>query len=539
MKPLNIRTLLKKPKNKLILILIAGLFIRLLISWQDVTLLVERIVLDDSFYGYKIAMNIASGNGLTYNGIDTTNGFQPLWVFIITPVFLFIKNIYLAVNVILTIETILDLVNIFLIYKLARLLFDERVALLSSLIWALNPLVMFQTLCGVDVTIYVIFVLASVYFYYKNCKRMGKNELVILGVLLGMTILSRMDGIFLLSVIAIHMFWKVRKNKIKKILCLASVSFLVTLPWFAWSFLEFGTILQSSGIASYYSSHGITPYYDLTQPTSIQDTLVMTAESFVRAFGSLAHQLGVVDFNVNAVTILLLSFFVLTFFWSARHWKKMLIPIVFSALLILFYAGYLWGIQIRYMTAIIPFLTIMIAAGFYEKINKTRLKISFTFFLTLVIILILFNGVQQWERGYFVWQKELYKDAIWVSENTPEDAVVGGFASGISLYFSNRTLINLDGVLNFDAIDAILNRSIYQYMKSRNITYWIESSYHNQTFVERYRNGEEIDIINENQWSAVMGEGIENIELIDVRYGIYKHIIGFEMLIAFIKAEVN
>ena len=539
MKTSDIKKFLKKSKNKLILIMITGLLIRLLISWQDVTLLLERIVLDDSFYGYQIAKHIALGNGITYNGIDTTNGLQPLWVFLITPIFLFIKNIYLSVNIILTVETVLDIINIFLIYKLAKLLFDEKIALLSSLLWAINPLIMFQTLSGIDVTVYITFILASMYFYYKVQKKLDYKNMLILGSLIGLAILSRIDGIFLLAAISIHILWKRRLGGFSKVIFISIVTLMITLPWLVWSFFEFGTIVQSSGVTNYYSSHGIIPYYDLTQPTNIYETLSMIAENFVRAFGALANQLGVVDFNFNLITIFLLSFFAVTIIASMKFWKKMSIPIIFSVLLVLFYTGYLWGVQIRYMTAVVPFLVLMIASGFYNKLLKKRFKLTTLFVLALVLILIVFNGILQWDRGYFVWQKEIYNDAVWVRENIPEDAIIGGFASGIPMYFSNRTFVNLDGVLNFDAIEAIQNKSMYSYMKSKNITYWIESSYHNQTFVERYRSGEEIDIIKENQWSNVMGDGSENLELIEARYGIYKHIRGFDMLISFIKVKVN
>jgi 4-amino-4-deoxy-L-arabinose transferase-like glycosyltransferase len=530
--------MLNESRNILVAILLIALVIRLFISWQDVSLLVEKIILDDSFYGYQVARNIAAGNGITYNNMDPTNGIQPLWIFVITPIFFFVKNIYLAVNMILSLQTVLDVINIFLIYKITKHLFDERTALLSSLFWTFNPLIIFQTLSGVDITIYITFILASLYFYYKFQDKLNYKNLLVLGVLLGLTILSRMDGVFLLIAILAHMIWKNRMKAVSKSFIVLLAAFIVVLPWFAWNLFEFGTISQSSGIANYDSSHGIIPYFDVKPPANVVEVASTIILNFAKAFGALANQLGIVDFNVNFITIVLAAFFAVTLFYSLKFWKRMSIPIMFSILLLLFYAGYLWGVQIRYTTPIVPFIVIMIFAGFSRMLNS-RLKISSTLFLALILILVIFNGSVQWEKGYFSWQREVYNDALWVRDNTPKDSTIGSFACGILMYFSDRTFVNLDGVLNYEAIEAIQNKSVYSYMKSRGVDYWVESTYQNSSFVERFEDNEPIDILKENQWSGVMGAGAENIELISVRYGVYRHLLGFDMLVAFIRAKVN
>jgi len=53
--------------------------IRLTIAWQPVPTLLEKIIPDDTLYGYSIARHIALGQGITYNGIDKTNGYILVW----------------------------------------------------------------------------------------------------------------------------------------------------------------------------------------------------------------------------------------------------------------------------------------------------------------------------------------------------------------------------------------------------------------------------------------------------------------------------
>jgi 4-amino-4-deoxy-L-arabinose transferase-like glycosyltransferase len=526
---------MKNKKVVLAAIMLAAIVIRLVVSWQPVPTLIEKIVLDDSFYGYAIAQHMAAGS-LTYNGIDVTNGFQPLWIFLIAPVYLITSNIYLAVNMILTIETILDALIVLLIFMLSKKIFDERTALLAAFVWAINPLTMFQTLGGIDVTLYIVMILATLTYYLNIKDKLTMKNLAGLGILLGLTFLARGDGIFLFLVITAHMFYTHRKKlAIRKFALYLAVTLLVVAPWLAWSYLNFGTIQQSSQIANYDAGHGIVPYYDLKQPTTLSENAAAIGENVIRTVGALSNQLGIVDYNLNLITLIFALFYGILLINSLKFWRKMTLPIAFSLLLIVFYAAYLWGIQIRYTTAVVPFLVMMASASFFD-LAYSRLGSKSLVIILLISLLFLSNGLTQWDRGYFSWQREIYNDALWIGSNTPKDAIVGGFASGIPIYFSNRTMINLDGVLNYKALDAILNRSMYSYMKSRNISYWVESSYHNQTAIEEYQNGT-FDILRENQWHAVF-EPNANLTLIENRCGIYRHLRGFDMLVCFFKARV-
>ncbi len=51
---------------------------------------------DDAFYYFKIASNIASGHGSTFNGIHQTNGYHPLWMALLTGVWLVSINTAIA-----------------------------------------------------------------------------------------------------------------------------------------------------------------------------------------------------------------------------------------------------------------------------------------------------------------------------------------------------------------------------------------------------------------------------------------------------------
>lgn len=58
----------------------------LLVALQPVEFLVRHLK-DDSYYYFRTANHIALGHGATFDGIDRTNGFHPLWMLNLVPIY--------------------------------------------------------------------------------------------------------------------------------------------------------------------------------------------------------------------------------------------------------------------------------------------------------------------------------------------------------------------------------------------------------------------------------------------------------------------
>ncbi|MCI0656492.1 MAG: hypothetical protein L0170_05410, partial [Acidobacteria bacterium] len=64
----------------------AGLILRLGIAWAPFDYLARRgPLIDDAFYGFSIARNLARGAGATSDGLHPTSGFQPLYTLLLVP----------------------------------------------------------------------------------------------------------------------------------------------------------------------------------------------------------------------------------------------------------------------------------------------------------------------------------------------------------------------------------------------------------------------------------------------------------------------
>ena len=61
--------------------------------------------------------------------------------------------------------------------------------------------------------------------------------------------------------------------------------------------------------------------------------------------------------------------------------------------------------------------------------------------------------------------------AEWVNSNTEEGAIIGSFQAGILGYYLERKFYGLDGKINQDALNAMKENAIDEYVKEKNIDY--------------------------------------------------------------------
>lgn len=70
-----------------------------------------------------------------------------------------------------------------------------------------------------------------------------------------------------------------------------------------------------------------------------------------------------------------------------------------------------------------------------------------------------------------------------MSINTDPDARIGSFNSGIIGYYSDRTVVNLDGVVNNEAAAAIRINQLLRHIRQMNIEYVVDFD----IGIQRYR----------------------------------------------------
>ncbi len=508
-------------KKILAFILIASFLLRLAIAVQPLDTLIKKIIVDDAFYGFETAKNIARGF-ISHNGYEPTNGVQPLWLLMVSQFFNFGDGVQLA----LIASAFIDTATVFLVYGISRKIFSKKISLAAAAIYGLNPIIAMTAISGIDV-ILAVFMVALIFYNYLH----GKNFFV-LGFLLGLGLLTRADILFLAVPIIFSVFLKNKRAGILVFL----VAVIVYSPWLVWSYANFGTIQQSSGIANYEMGHD---FYEEPRPSYLtQEFFSRSAGNFAKMSALAFHYFGAIDFSLYSFAIagavLLFSFFGVL---SSK--KYFFAPAVYALLLISFYSFYLWSFGLRYTAPLAIFISIALAGGIFFILEKFKFG---KFFVAAVIIFVLgfsYNGMQQWEKGYMPWQATVLDEVDWIKKNTSPEDVIGSFNSGLMTFFSEREVVNLDGIMNFKAIDAIRERKVLDYIKSENVSYWVDMDFFDYDIYENNLAGKDFDILSETRWANVLGQGKESLNLLEKRFYTYKNTVGKNITIVMFVFKVG
>ena len=102
-----------------IIILLVFILVALYIAFSPANSLVNWYDNDDGFFYFKAAQNIVAGKGVTFDGINPTNGFHPLWMLICIPIFAIAgKDLILPLRMIVIVFGLMQAISLVLLYRL-------------------------------------------------------------------------------------------------------------------------------------------------------------------------------------------------------------------------------------------------------------------------------------------------------------------------------------------------------------------------------------------------------------------------------------
>jgi hypothetical protein len=182
---------------------------------------------DDAYYYFKVAQNITEGLGSTFDGINLTNGYHPLWMLVCIPIFAFARfDTILPLRILLMVMAVLNAATAVLIYRLVKNNLSHAVAMASASFWAFNGYI--------HLTVYEpgletpLAAFAIVLFIYKlsqfekewRTKPVTTRQLVTLAIAATITMFSRLDLVFLAI---IGGFWIIFRGRPLRFLLLLDV----------------------------------------------------------------------------------------------------------------------------------------------------------------------------------------------------------------------------------------------------------------------------------------------------------------------------
>ena len=159
---------------------------------------------DDAYYYFKVAQNISEGHGSTFDGINKTNGYHPLWMLICVPIFALARfDLVLPLRVLLIVMSALQISTAILLYRLLGKIFAPAIGALAALYWVFSFDILgnlYQQ--GLESGIAAFFIVLLVYKLNEfeqvwRSSQVTVKQLAALGFIAALIIFSRLDLVFL------------------------------------------------------------------------------------------------------------------------------------------------------------------------------------------------------------------------------------------------------------------------------------------------------------------------------------------------------
>ncbi len=486
----------------------------LYVAFTPVNSLLNWFHIDDSFYYFKTAANIAQGLGSTFNGLGRTNGYHPLWMLVLIPVFWFYRvDVFLPLRMVVLLQGLLNAGMGVLVYRTARRSLALWAAVALSFIWSLWPSFFnLVTISGLETTISLFFIALVwnrlVFLNEEENLLLDTRHVQTLGWAAGLMILSRLDNVFLAAAVGLWLLWRWGRVLWREEAAwrrLMSLALSYGLPivvllggYLLWNRLYIGHWMPiSSEVKHWWAARGDTvygfppykPYQKFKHaflnpegPWGLAYNLIWGMRNWfeVRGWSFLGRLRGALLLVALVVAIP-----------TRRVWvtnRHLLIPVLLTGWLLhtayYEFSGYVASRDwywVGEMFVTLLFL-VTVAEGYGRLLLRGRWQRAMGLTLTMAVA-----GTLLWQHGRYITRRYprtrpadepahyyLHRTA-WVMEHTPPGTLIGATGAGNLGYFiQDRTVFPLDGLINsYDYFEALQEDRATAYLAGVGLDYVI------------------------------------------------------------------
>jgi hypothetical protein len=412
--------------------------LRIIYVWTATIDNVVFRITDDAYYYFNTARNIVLGFGVSFDRMNPTNGFHPLWMLCLLPVFgLFPNAVDAPVRLVSSGLIVMAGITAWLAFQTIREWFGRPVAAIMVPVLG-APVIANHMLNGMETGLLLLLLFAAIRLDQRwriLAAEASVGRSVVFGLLLGLVFLSRLDSVFVIGCVfaawAVQYLRRPTPARLRGILAAVITCGILGTSFVVWNVATFGHVMPISG--------------------AIKSSFPVPALS-VRAFRSL----GVLFHGL----VVIVAFSVLA--WeryrsSARAesstTERMQLPVMLVALWIGSAVHFTyevvftkWGLEWWHFASHVPGLLFL--AALLVWLLTTRLSPAWRgVCMGSVALLVVVSMIAETElRGdhHGPWLMA----ARWARTRTGEDSVFAMTDSGLFGYFSGRRTVNLDGVIN-------------------------------------------------------------------------------------------
>ncbi len=475
-----------RPRPLIVLLAAAGavtvVWLLIVVLWRNAPF---SLTFDDAFYYFGIARNVAHGHGSTFDGIDPTNGYHPLWMLMSVPVYAFGMDGTPAVRLLLVIQVLCYGGALALIGWIAARAIDGWPRL-----WARRPddAQRASTWCTAMVALALVAAAADPFVVKVFVNGMESGVLVVLdaallavavtwrgrmlsagtgasrwatGVLLALIVLARTDAVLLLAVMGLWALVEARalgRAGIRPLVELFTLPAITLVVYLVSNQVMFGLVLQISGLTKR-SSVTVGRLGWLVVALLVAGLIARWGyrRSSVRhartRFGRVAEFVASTSWFA-AFCVLVVAYYQL---FQSQQWLWYYCPVTLYALCLL-------------VIGVADFAEAALVEAPTSSPAKALLPVSAILLLPLLAAIVFETRQFASPDRYSIAMAD--RDAgEWIDHHLPAHTVLASWDAGALGYYAHRPVINLDGVANSYAYyNASRDGTVGAFLRARGVT---------------------------------------------------------------------
>jgi hypothetical protein len=455
--------------------LTVGLLARLAVAWQPLPVLIAKVLPDAAFHYLTIARHLVGGLGPTFDTLAATNGFQPLWMGVVSGLtgLLGPHNPWTLYGV-LAAGVFLDGLVALVVYRLLLGAFANRTAaLVGTAAYWWNPMAVALSVNGLETAASLLSLATVVWLLVRRSPGGGW----LLGVACGLAVLARLDNLAVVAAVLVSILAAERGlGRLAAFTKTAVALSFVVAPWVAWNAITFGPSAPASAWAAPAVLHqnfaavagpGSGPWVkvglSLLGQTLTYGLPRATGLSYLAAVALAAVGLGAwmqkpVDPKRSGRIALILG--------------PLAVGLVASLAV---HASIRWAVRPWHLAPGVLLTALVLGCGAALLAEMPWGRATVRTLAVAVAMVYLGVGLRSWQEGLYPWQTSYLEAARWVAHNSPPAARLAGFNVGIVAYVSGRAAISLDGSVNNELLPWIKSRNLWRYCEERGVRYLVVS----------------------------------------------------------------
>lgn len=442
---------------------------RLLIVAAPITTQLDKTLPDDAYYYFLTAQNLAENGSASVDGLHPSNGWHPLWLLINTAIFApDYADPNTPVRIALAIGALCDALAAGVLFLAVRRMLGSAPAVIGAGFYALNVMPIFQAVNGLETGLTALMLALAWVTTLNLIEHPTMRRAIPFGVVFGLCFLARTDTALVLVFLGVFALWKLRRTP-RLIVVGGASAVIVIAPWLVINQLAFGSAFEqtsSSAVPWAAQTRWLTENPD--QPLWQLSVEVITYPIYWLR----GDYLGAPPF-IGFVLWIIAAFGIIRARRSAPDLVGVTLMLILGgAALLIVHTMLRWYPRPWYFVVTAQSLALGLAL-FWFVLEQPLIRFAVAVVAGVGMAV---GGFYMWQIGLYPWQTtHLYGAAVWARDNTPPDALLGSLNSGVIGYYSGRATVNLDGVVNPDAIAASRNFALLDFMQAAGIDYLLDT----------------------------------------------------------------